>query len=289
MNDLIDAHLRHLKARGFSPDTVDDRRKLLTRLDRVLPMGLDRATVEELEDFQARPVCLKDGTAKERALQTQATQYHHITGFYRWATHPNRLHLGYDPSAGLRRPAVPRGVPHPVTDDELRHALTELRDPWRTYVLLAAYEGMRVAEVARVERADITQQRTRITGKGRKVRSLKTHRDVWQAVEHFPAGRIAYRIRDRREVDPDYLSARIIDVHRRIGLPGVTLHRYRHWYGTMMLRPTAFGGAGASLRTVQLNMGHASPETTAIYTLVCDEERDAAIDALPTFDTPTPA
>lgn len=279
MNDLVDAHVRHLRHAGYSPDTISDRAKLLHRLDRELPMGLVRATVEELENFQATPGF---------SLQTQATYYHHITGFFQWGAHPSRLYIDYDPSAGLRRPKVPRGLPHPVTDAELVHALTELREPWRTYVLLAAYEGMRVAEVAGIDRHDITQARTRILGKGRKVRSLRTHAQVWQAVEPFPAGRIARRIRDGREADPDYLSARIIDVHKRIDLPGVTLHRYRHWYGTMMLRPKDFGGAGASLRAVQLNMGHASVETTALYTLVSDEERDAAIDALPTFDTPSP-
>jgi integrase len=279
MNDLFVAHLRYLRHRGYSPDTVADRGKLLNRLERILPMGLERATVEELQDFQATPGF---------SLQTQATYYHHITGFFGWACHPSRVHLSYDPSAGLVRPKVPKGLPHPVSDAELVHALTNLREPWRTYVKLAAYEGMRAAEVATIDRYDITQTRTRIVGKGRKTRDLKTHATVWDSVQHFPAGRLARRIRDGREADPDYLSARCIDVLKRIDLPGVTLHRFRHWYGTMMLRPKEFGGAGASLRTVQLNMGHASPETTAIYTLVCDEERDAAIDALPTFDTPAP-
>lgn len=279
MEELIDAHLRHLRHAGYSPDTIEDRGKLLRRLDRILPMGLVRATVEELEDFQANP---------DYSPQTQATYYHHITGFFQWGAHPSRLHLDYDPSAGLRRPKVPKGLPHPVSNAELVHALSHLAEPWRTYVLLAAYEGMRAAEVATIDRYNIDQDRTRILGKGRKTRVLKTHALVWDSVRHFPAGRLARRVRDGRDADPQYLSARMIDVFKRIDLPGVSLHRFRHWYGTMMLRPKEFGGAGASLRTVQLNMGHANPNTTAIYTLICDEERDAAIDALPTFRTSAP-
>ena len=74
----------------------------------------------------------------------------------------------------------------------------------------------------------------------------------------------------------------------RIGLPGVTLHRFRHWYATIQLRAVKYGGAGASLRVVQENMGHLSISSTAIYTFVTNEERADAIDSLPTFTTPTP-
>jgi len=73
-----------------------------------------------------------------------------------------------------------------------------------------------------------------------------------------------------------------------IGLPGATLHRFRHWYATTQLKPVKYGGAGASIRTVQDNMGHANLASTAIYTLVTDEERADAIDSLPTFTAPTP-
>lgn len=280
MNDVIDAHLRHLRAAGLAPDTtVNKRGKLLYRLEEKLPMGLERATVEELEAFLATPGF---------SLETQANYYGHLVGFFRWATHPSRLHLDYDPSAGLRRPKVPQGVPHPVTNAELAHALANLGELERTYALFAAYEGMRAGEVATIRRQEVGRDRTRIFGKGSKVRSLKTHHAVWEAVEHFPAGRIAHRVRTGEEADSNYISGRMIYAFKRIDLPDVTIHRLRHWYGTMMLRPKQYGGAGASLRTVQENMGHESPTTTARYTLVCDEERDAAIDALPTFDTSAP-
>lgn len=276
MSDSIDAYLRHITARGFARDTTVKYCGItLRQLDRELPMGIERATVEELEDWLANP---------DFTVQSQSTYFTRITGYFRWITGPSapaRLQLDYDPSAGLRRPKVPAGVPHPVTNAELVHALAELKDPWRTFVLLAAYEGMRAGEVANAERRDVTEQRTRILGKGRKVRVLKTHFAVWESVEPFPAGRLARRITTGEEADPGYVSSRMILQFKRIGLPDVTLHRFRHWYGTMMLRPEKYGGAGASLRTVQENMGHASPETTARYTLVCDEERDAAIDALP--------
>lgn len=274
MSALIAGYCRHMRAGGYAPHTtIEDRRKLLIRLDRELPMGLDRCTTEELEDFLARFDC----------RSTQRSYYAGIVGYFRWACDPRDPQLDYDPAAGLRRPKPVRHVPKPVTDDQLRHALTHLPDPWRTYVTLAAYAGARCGEIATIHREEITERRIRITGKGGKTRVLMTHPQVWQSVRHFPAGRIARRINDDQAPTPDYVSSRTILKLQQIGLNGITLHMFRHWYGTTMLRPREFGGGGASLRCVQENLGHESVTSTAIYTLVSDEERDAGIAALPTF------
>lgn len=278
MSQLIDAYERHMRAGGFAPHTtIADRRKLLHRLDRVLPMGLDRCTTEELEHFIAGFGC----------RTTQRTYYAGIRGFFAWACDPRDPKLDLDPAVGLRAPRAVKHVPKPVTDEQLRHALAELAEPWLTYVKVAAYAGARCAEIATIEKEAITENRIRITGKGGKTRVLKTHPEVWRSVERFPAGRLARRITGDDPPTPDYVSARTIIALRRVDLPGVTLHMFRHWFGTTMLKPTQFGGAGMSLRCVQECMGHESVMSTAMYTLVTSEERDAGIAALPSF-TPTP-
>jgi integrase/recombinase XerC len=277
MSHLIDAYVRHVGV-DMAPDTtIDDRRKLLYRLDRDLPMGLDQCTTEELEDWLANP---------SFSVGTRYTYYVAIKSYFGFVCDPRKPRIDYDPTAGLRRPATPKWLPKPATDLEVAHALAELAEPWRTYVILAAYAGARCAEVATIEKEAITPDRIRIRGKGNKTRSLRTHPIVWSAVEPFPAGRIARRINDDEEPTPDYISARTASRLRRIGLD-LTLHSFRHWFATVMLRPKEFGGAGASLRVVQLNMGHESISTTAGYTAVMDEERDAGIVALPSF-TSTP-
>jgi integrase len=280
MSDLIRAHLRHMEAAGLARNTIDDRGELLHRLNGLLPMGLDESTTEELEDYLATPGFKS---------QTRATYYTHIVGYFRWATDPSRVHLDYDPSACLVRPRVAKGVPKPVTDEQLQLALGRLEEPWRTYVLLAAYQGARCCEIASITKEDINERRTRLTGKGGKTRVLKTHGVVWAAVQHFPAGRIARLLTSDRPPRPTYISAETSKRLTRIGLDATTLHAFRHWFATTMLRPREFGGGGASLRCVQENMGHASPAVTAVYTQVADEERDAGIDALPTFHTSTPS
>lgn len=273
--DLIAAHARHLKSAGRAERTILDRVKLLRRLESELPMGLDEASVEELENFLATPGF---------TVKTQETYYAHIAGYFRWACDPARPRLDYNPAAGLIRPKSPKGVPHPVTDEELRHALAGLDEPYLTYVKIAAYASARAGEIATLTKEDITEQLMWITGKGGKTRCVGTHPEIWRAVRHFPAGRIARKVNTDEPRSAKSVSDLTSKKLKKIGLPKrVTLHSFRHWFGTTALRPKEFGGAGASMRAVQEMMGHESPATTAIYTLVSSEERAAAIRALPSF------
>lgn len=276
MTQLIERHVRHCQASGLAETTIDKRQELLHRLDRDLPMGLGQATTEEIQDFLARA----------RAAETRASYYGHIVGFFRWACDPVAPKIDYNPTTGLSRPRTPRGLPKPVTNDEVAYALRTLPQPWLSYVALAAYEGARCIEISRIHRAHVTEQETRLFGKGGKTRVLKTHAEVWRIIEPLPAGPIARKVSGEGVVDADYVSSSARLKLARIGLPDATLHRFRHWYGTTQLKPVKYGGAGASIRTVQENMGHANLASTAIYTLVSDEERADAIDSLPTFNAP---
>ncbi len=265
MTDLIDAHLAHIKAGGFSQNTIDDRRKVLNRLHRELPMGLDQATVEELAGWLARD---------EWSTQTRATYSGHIRGFFQWACNPASPQLDWDPSGSLIRPRVPKTLPRPVSDAELVFALDHAADPWRRMVLLAAYGGLRCMELAIIRKEDINAVQMIITGKGGKQRAVPTSACVWVAVKNLPAGRL------HPGTTADDISRDAAAYLRSIGLAGVTMHRFRHWFATTMLRN------GVDLRTVQELMGHSSPATTAIYTQITDEQRQMAIAALPVLFTP---
>jgi integrase len=279
MTKLIDAHLRHIRG-GMADTTVTDRGELLHRVEELLVMGLAMATTEELADFLATP-----GWSRE----TRRNYYQHLCGFFRWgivADPPHRL--DYDPTAGLIRPKVPAGVPKPASTAEVQQALQRLNDPWRIYVAFAAYAGARCCEISVILREDVDERSMRLTGKGGKTRVVRTHRALWEMVEPLPTGPIARRLyRKDKPMTAAYVSAGLMERLTAIGMHGMSAHRFRHWMATTSLRPREFGGGGASLRTVQELLGHASVATTARYTLVSDEERDAAIDALPIFLSPT--
>jgi integrase len=66
----------------------------------------------------------------------------------------------------------------------------------------------------------------------------------------------------------------IREAFRAVGSP-CTGHQLRHYFGTTALRATE------NLRVVQQMMRHASPATTARYTLITSHETSDAAEGLP--------
>jgi integrase len=273
--DLVAQHLAHLRSAGRAETTIDDRGELLRRLDADLPMGLYQAVTEELEEW------LAGSPDKPWSRQTKATYYGHIVGFYRWASSPDRrVGLEFDPSAGLVRPTVPAGQPRPISSEELALARDLLTNPWRLYVELAAFAGLRAVEISRLDRSDVTKELIVIRrGKGDKPRVVFTSSELWRVVQPLPAGPIARRATGTRAT-ATYVSDMTALELDRVGLPDVTLHRCRHWYATYLLDEEA------DIRSVQDAMGHGSLRTTAGYIAHTERQRAKlrrAVNALPSL------
>lgn len=264
MTDLIERHCAHLRQRGMSENTIDSRRGVLRRVDAELPMGIEQATVEELSDWLAR---------RGWARKTRARYYADVKSFFDWATDDNNPHLDWNPAASLTRPKVPAGVPKPVTDDELREAL-ETAGEWRVAIILAAYAGLRCCELATVTHRDVNRHTVTVTGKGDKTRVIPTADLVWDTVAGL-SGQLV-------DGTPHQVSARSRDHFDRVGLAGVTMHRFRHWFATTML------AGGVDLLTVSKLLGHSSTATTAAYCLITDGQRRSAVATLPVL-TAAPA
>lgn len=266
MTDLIERHCAHLRQRGLSDNTIDSRRDVLRRIDQELPLGLEQATVEELSDWLAR-----DGWKRK----TRARYFADVKSFFDWACDDNNPHLDWNPAASLTRPKVPAGVPNPVTDDELAEALSTAGE-WRVAIILAAYAGLRCCELARVQRRDVNRHTITVVGKGDATRVIPTADLAWETVSGA-SGRLV-------DGTARQISARARDHFDRVGLAGVTMHRFRHWFATTML------ANGVDLLTVSKLLGHASTSTTSAYCLISDGQRRSAVATLPVLtSTPAPA
>ncbi len=266
---LIEDYLEHLREAGCSRRTIDARREILGRADNELEWGLTRANPDELRAWIYRD---------EWSPATKETYFGAIKSFFSWATRPVDPRLDFNPTDLLPRPPVPRGLPRPLTDEQLRRILAEAAEPYRRWTILAAYAGLRCCEIAGMAREHITAQTiTIVRGKGGKPGLLPTHPMIWSAVRDLPDGPLALSPAGA-QVTGQWLSIRAALYFRRhMHMPGVALHRMRHWYGTQLYAATK------DLRRVQELMRHASPATTAIYTLISNEERLAAIQTLPTI------
>lgn len=280
MTDLIEAHLRHLQAAGLAEQTIDDRRKVLTRINRELPYGLEAAATEELERWFAEGVTRM---GRPWSRKTKATYHEHVAAFYRWATHAPRgkkPKLDWDPFLEVPRPKTPRGVPRPALTSELTDILTRAERPWLTAIKLAAFAGMRASEIAAATREQLDAELLVITGKGGKTRVVPRHPAIAEEVACLTPGRIFWRPRGL-PADGDWVSQHASEYMTELGYPLMTLHRNRHWFATTTL------AACGNLRVVQELLGHSSPSTTAIYTQVTDEQRRLAVGALPALATAT--
>lgn len=263
MTKLLKPHITHLRASGYSANTINDRERLLRYADDRLPYGVDTPSTEELAEFLA---------AGGWAGWTLLTYYRHLNGFYTWSCSGQAPHIDWNPLATIKAPRPPDSDPDPVTDDELRLALKFSNPRWQLIIVLAAYAGLRASEIARCRREHITAESIIVNGKGNKTKYLPCHPEIWARVEHMPAGLLfpsprtggVMNLTTPARVHFDYLG--LYDVH---------LHRFRHWYGTMLLR------MGADIRTVQELMRHASIRSTVAYTAVVDGQRRFAVSTLP--------
>ena len=266
-SDLIDDYCCYLNSESRSDRTKDDRRSILTRLDQELPYGLEGVCEDDLRSWLWR-----DGLK----LSSRETYYGAFADFYKWA---ERLgHFDFNPAAGITRPKPPQRLPNPVTDDEFLDVLTRARQPFVRHIKLAGYAGLRCIDIAHLTRERVTEKAiTVIESKGGKARVVPTHPVIWEELEGLPRGPVT----DLTERQISMSAANYFS--RTLRLKGVTLHRFRHWFGTMIQR------LYKDLRVTQELLGHADPRTTAGYALVAADQTRAAIDLLPVFSCGLPA
>lgn len=264
--ELIELHLVWCVAGGLAVDsTVDDRGKVLARVSRDVGPLLE-VNADQLSAWFAND---------QWSASTRATYFRHLSGFYRWCEETDRIPAS--PMRKLRQPRTPKGLPRPASLDVFRLVMDQGTNPFRRAVLLAAYAGLRAGEITALKREHVTEERLIvINGKGGKDASLPCHPAIWADLRDAPPGYVAINALGRPYAEgvDDQLSRNSVKYLTRLVGYRVTLHQFRHLYATQLLRQTG------NLRTVQQLMRHASPSTTAIYTEIVDEERNAAIRGL---------
>lgn len=277
-------HLHWLQVRHYSPRTIEDRsiwlKAFVAWLERqgisTAPL-IDRSTLVAYQSYWAdhrKP----DGQAL--AGHTQRARMVPAKTFCRWLVREGILLS--DPAAGLEglrvKPSLPKCIlTHRQTEAILALPVVGRRNGLRDRAILEVLysTGIRRQELTRLGREDVEWERGLLMirqGKGGKDRLVPIGRGALHWVRLYLA-KLQPGQGSKTETGPLFLSERggalsprhltgVIGRYlRRAGKAG-SCHVFRHTMATLMLEH------GADIRHLQEMLGHASLQTTQIYTHV---------------------
>lgn len=283
VDEVVAEFGRYLRfERDLSPHTVraylSDVAALIDHLDGRLE-GMDIGALREWLAEQHAEGKARATLARRTACVRTFTAYCHRRGW-----------LPDDPGLLLGSAKAPRPLPAVLDQEQAQAALEvpmtgepkELRDQAILELLYAT--GVRVSELCALDVDDVDRDRhvIRVMGKGRKERSVPFGLPALRALDKWcvhgrplwiRAGSGAALFLGVRGGRIDAGTVRRV-VHARLrqveGAPDMGPHGLRHSAATHLLE------GGADLRSVQELLGHASLNTTQIYTHVSIERLRAA-------------
>lgn len=223
----------------------------MTRAARAIADPPAAVTTDQLLAFLAHP---------SWAPETRRSYRASLRAYFRWFLAAG--HRADDPAAALPAVRVPRGMPRPAPEQIIAEA-TRVATPRVALMLeLASRMALRRAEIAGLRREhlepDLWGQTLVVHGKGGKVRRLPLPADLAATVLAMPAGPLFPNPNTGRPLTPAHVGKLVSHAL----LEGWTCHTLRHRAASVAYDATK------DLRAVQEFLGHAKPETTAIYTAV---------------------
>ena len=247
-----------LKAGGVTAGTIGLRLSYLERFARAY--DLYTATTEEIIGWLENP---------DWKPATRMSARSSLRSFYKWALEAEVVHK--DPTARTRPVKVPPRAVKEAPQDALLTALEAVGDRDRLAIMLAAYAGLRRAEIATLHADNIEDRMLTVTGKGSKTRRVPIHPMLVSPLrEAKERGGYVFRGADGwSPVTPDAMGRRIARA-----LPDHwSAHSLRHYFAGNVYR------ASHDIRAVQQLLGHSSIATTQIYTHIDDDELHRAVGA----------
>ncbi len=236
--------------------------------------GIDpaHATAHELDGFVF--------SNPEWSTVTQATIVSTLRQFYRWALAEGIVDS--DPTKDLEPIRVKRTPARIATDDEVLTGLANAVNATERAILrLGAECGLRVHEIAGLPVAARQDHWLTIHGKGGVYRSVYCSPELLADLQEIERTTARWGYYFPGKSGSHRTSSTLWRLVRR--LCGVNPHSLRHRAGT-----TVYQGTGKDLRVTQTFLGHASPNTTAIYVHVDRDDLILAAHAA-RIDTRLPA
>lgn len=260
--------------RGWSEATADKYVYWAARADSWLrgrhDTGLLRANTDRLLDFY-------DGLPRSPSTRNQARGA--LIAWFDWQS--ERGARTSNPARALPRlrrpPSVPKALDTDIAGKVLVAAAARgLR--WEAYVSLLFHAGLRREEARTLRWSQWTGAWLRVTGKGSKDRDVPVNARLGDVLARwqgecgdrwvFPSPRRS------GPMSKSWIALTLRQIGDEVGLVGLHPHVGRHTFATSVLCN------GADLREVQELLGHASVQTTQVYTKVRPSGLREAVDRL---------
>ena len=252
--------------RGFGAKTQHDYIRIVSRFAAFLGRSPARATAEDIRRFQLEQ---REGGMHAPAMNS------HVAGLrFFFTTTIDRPDL----SRKLIRISYPRKLPTVLSPEEVARLLAATTCVKHRAALAVAYgAGLRVAEVAALRVGDIDSQRMLIRverGKGGRYRNAMLSPDLLALLRAWwldgkrqgamlPNGWLFPGQTPVKPISTRQLSRVVEDAARAAGIAKrVSPHALRHSFATHLLED------GVDIRVIQVLLGHAKLDNTALYTKV---------------------
>ncbi len=272
MTTLRQRMIEDMQLHGFAERTQDSYLRVVRQLAGYFNQPPDQISEEELRQYFLYLKNVKKASRSTITLALCGIKFFYERTLQRqWST------------LALLRPQPEKKLPVVLSVDEVRQILARLRR-WRYRVCLSTIYacGLRLQEGLHLQIGHIDGERQLLHvchGKGGKDRYVPlpqpvlemlrqywaTHRDpVWL----FPSSHQTVK----GPMNASGLQRAFQAARRDSGIhKPATVHTLRHSYATHLLE------AGLNLRIIQAYLGHASPNTTAIYTHLTKPSENLAI------------
>jgi integrase/recombinase XerD len=252
--------IEDMTVRNFLEKTQKDYIRHVKNLTAFLGRAPDTATAEDLRRFQLH---LTETGVRPPTINGTVTTLRFFFGVT-----VNRAEV----TKPLTFVAEPRKIPVILSSEEVARLLEAAPGPKYKAALSAAYgAGLRVSEVVALKVSDIDSQRMMLRvehGKGRKDRYamlspqlLELLRDWWRIARPqvwlFPGQNPVNPLTTRQFNRAVHAAAQRAQITKR-----VTPHTLRHSFATHLLEQNI------EIRVIQVLLGHAKLDTTALYTRV---------------------
>ncbi|HKX62307.1 MAG TPA: site-specific tyrosine recombinase [Verrucomicrobiae bacterium] len=290
MEALVDDFIQHLRnERGHSENTQKTYLAILLRFvewaRQANVSDWKQVELRHLMDFLQHertriPLGLAKDSPRRLSGETIYLEIAALRGFYRFAE--NERYLPINVAENLSLPRRWKRLPKAISDDEIRQLLADVPPETSSSlcdqaVLELAYaSGLRISELVnlRLEQLQLESGFLTVIGKGNKERVVPVGRKAIEALQRYLGNGRPALVMSRTPSNVFITSRgtafsritlwkRIKVRARRSGVErNITPHMLRHSFATHLLEH------GADLRIIQELLGHASINTTEVYTHV---------------------